>query len=77
MRTFLLLVAYITINVGVFNLLPLPALDGGRILFVLIEMIFRRPVSPKVEGWIHRIGIILLLGMIAIVTFSDILKLVR
>lgn len=77
MRTFLLLVAYITINVGMFNLLPLPALDGGRILFVLIEMIFRRPVSPKVEGWIHRIGIILLLGMIAIVTFSDILKLVR
>ena len=77
LRTFLLLIAYITINVGVFNLLPLPALDGGRILFVLIEMIFRRPVPTKFEAWIHRIGIILLLGLIAVVTFSDITKLLH
>ena len=77
LRSFLLLVAYITINVGVFNLLPLPALDGGRILFVLIEMILRRPVPPKFEAWVHRIGIILLLGLIAIVTFSDIIKLIH
>ena len=77
LRTFLLLIAYITINVGVFNLLPLPALDGGRILFVLIEMIFRRPVPPKFEAWVHRIGIILLLGLIAVVTFSDITKLLH
>ena len=77
LRSFLLLVAYITINVGVFNLLPLPALDGGRILFVLIEMIFRRPVPPKFEAWVHRIGIILLLGLIAIVTFSDVIKLIH
>ena len=77
LRTFLLLIAYITINVGVFNLLPLPALDGGRILFVLIEMIFRRPVPTKFEAWVHRIGIILLLGLIAVVTFSDITKLLH
>ena len=75
LRSFLLLVAFITINVGVFNLLPLPALDGGRILFVLIEMIFRKPVPPKYEAWVHRIGIILLLGLIAVVTASDIIKL--
>ena len=77
LRSFLLLVAYITINVGVFNLLPLPALDGGRILFVLIEMILRRPVPLRFEAWVHRIGIILLLGLIAIVTFSDIIKLIH
>ena len=75
LRTFLLLVAYITINVGVFNLLPLPALDGGRLLFVLIEMIFRKPVPPKLEAWVHRIGIALLFGLIIVVTFSDIVKL--
>ena len=63
------------INVGVFNLLPLPALDGGRILFVLIEMIVRKPVPPKYAAWVHRIGIILLLGLIAVVTASDIIKL--
>ena len=71
----MLLVAYITINVGVFNLLPLPALDGGRLLFVLIEMIFRKPVPPKLEAWVHRIGIALLFGLIIVVTFSDIVKL--
>lgn len=68
-------VAFLSINLGVINLLPLPALDGGRILFVLIEMIFRKPVPPKYEAWVHRIGIILLLGLIAVVTASDIIKL--
>lgn len=76
LRTFLLLVAYITINVGVFNLLPLPALDGGRLLFVIIEMIFRRPVPTRYEAWVHRVGIILLLGLIVLITYSDIVKLV-
>lgn len=76
LRTFLLLCAYITINVGMFNLLPIPALDGGRILFVLFEMIFRRPVPAKYEAWVHRIGIILLFGLIIFVTFSDIMKLI-
>lgn len=75
-RTFWLLVAYITINVGVFNLLPLPALDGGRLLFVIIEMVFRRPVPAKYEAWVHRIGIILLLGLIILITYSDIYKLI-
>lgn len=76
LRTFWLLVAYITINVGVFNLLPLPALDGGRLLFVIIEIIFRKPVPQKYEAWVHRIGIIVLLGFIILVTYSDIVKLI-
>lgn len=71
----LMIVSLITINVGVFNLLPLPALDGGRLLFLLWELITRRRVPPKYEGIVHAIGLILLLILIAIVTFNDIIKL--
>ena len=50
------LTAMITISLGVFNLLPLPALDGGRILFLVFEMITGKKVNPKYEGWIHALG---------------------
>ena len=72
----LMLVAFITINVGVFNLLPVPALDGGRLLFVLIEMIIRRPIPQKYESIIHATGLVLLLGLVVAVTFNDIFKLI-
>ena len=65
----------ITVNLGIMNLLPLPALDGGRLVFILIEMIFRKPVPKKYEGWVHAAGLIILLIFISVVTFSDILKL--
>ena len=65
----------IAVNLGVVNLLPLPALDGGRIVFVLIEMIFRKPVDRKIEGYIHAAGLIVLLILIAIVTVKDVIKL--
>lgn len=69
----LYLVAIISINLGVVNLLPLPALDGGRLFFLLFEMIARRPVlAKKHEALIHGIGIMLLLGFMIIVTFKDI-----
>lgn len=71
----LLLLAFITINVGVFNLLPIPALDGGRLLFLLIEIVFRKPVPQKYESFIHAAGMILLLGFVAVVTLNDIWKL--
>ena len=71
----LMLVVLISVNVGIFNLLPIPALDGGRFLFLLIELIFRKPVPPKYEGMIHAIGLLLLFGLIILVTFSDIIKL--
>ena len=54
--------AYIGVNLAVVNLLPIPALDGSRVVFTLIEMIFRKPVPKKVEGIIHTIGLFLLLG---------------
>ncbi len=70
----LMLVALLTVNVGIFNLLPLPALDGGRLLFLCWEGITRRRVPPKYEGVVHAIGLVLLLILIVIVTFSDIVK---
>ncbi len=76
--TFLyVLLALIAINIGLFNLLPLPALDGGRLLFILIEMIARKPVPRKFEGWVHAVGMVLLLALMAFVSFSDIWKLIK
>ena len=71
----LYIVALITINLGLFNLLPLPALDGGRILFVLISVIIRRKVPAKIEGIFHSAGLFLLLFFMLFITFNDITKL--
>ena len=70
----LYLMALITINLGIFNLLPIPALDGGRIFFVLIELIIRKPVPPKYEGIIHGIGFLLLILLMSYVTGNDIIR---
>lgn len=74
-KTVLQLIGMISINLGVFNLFPLPALDGGRILFTLIEMIFRKRVSRKVEGIIHTVGFVLLIGLMILVFAKDIFSL--
>ena len=66
------IMALITINLGIFNLLPLPALDGGRLLFILIEMIVRKPVPQKYEATVHAVGFALLLGFMLLVTAKDI-----
>ncbi len=65
----------IAVNLGVVNLLPLPALDGGRIVFVLIEMVFRKPVDRKIEGYIHAAGLFILLALILLITVKDVIKL--
>lgn len=70
----LMLVALITINLSVMNLLPLPALDGGRIFFLVIELLRGKPISPKYEGIVHTVGIILLFGLMAYVSFNDIVR---
>lgn len=70
------IMALITINLGIFNLLPLPALDGGRLLFILIEMIFRKPIPQKYEAVIHTIGFVLLIGFMLLVTAKDIYKVI-
>lgn len=69
------LLAFISINVGFINFLPLPAFDGGRVLFLIIEKIIGRPVNPKVENIIHSMGMVLLMILMAVITFNDIIKL--
>ena len=71
---FFLQVAELSVAVGLFNLLPVPALDGGRIVFVLFEMIRRRPVNPRLETAVHAIGFLLLLGLIVFLTIGDVRK---
>lgn len=69
------LTAYLSINLGVLNILPFPAFDGGRVLFVLIEAITRKKVDPKIEGYFHSIGFILIMLLMVYITFQDVLRL--
>lgn len=71
----LLVVALISINLGIVNLLPFPALDGGRILFLAIEAVRRKPMNQKVEVAFNAVGLVLLLGLMAVITIKDIIHL--
>ena len=66
--------AIISVNLGFMNLIPLPALDGGRLAFMVYEGITRRKPNAKVENIIHSIGFILLMGLMLYVTFNDVLR---
>lgn len=70
------LMAFISLNLGIVNMLPLPVLDGGQILILGIEGAMRRDLSMKVKEWIMRVGIVLLLALMAFVIFQDIMKVV-
>jgi regulator of sigma E protease len=65
-------IALISLALGLTNLLPIPALDGGRILFVVVEMIRGRPISPEREGMVHLVGLALLLSLMVVVLINDI-----
>ena len=71
----LYLIAFLSINVGFINLLPIPAFDGGHIVFLIIEAIKGSPVKPELEEKIHGVGMMLLLLLMAIITINDIIKL--
>ena len=71
---FLFLAVIITLNVGIVNLLPIPALDGGRLFFMLIELIRGKPINPKYEGYVHAAGFALLIGLMLFVTYNDIVR---
>jgi len=71
----LFLAVVIAMNLGVFNLLPLPALDGGRLIFHLVELIRGKPVKPEFEGYVHFAGIVLLMTFMLAITFKDIINL--
>lgn len=71
------ILALITINLGVFNLVPFPALDGGRLVFLIIEFLRGKPINPKYEIWVNTAGMLALLAFMAFVTFSDITRLIK
>lgn len=70
------LIFIISLNLGIMNLLPIPALDGGRLLFLIVEMIRRKPIPPEKEGTVHAIGMLLIFGLFIVLTYHDIVKLV-
>lgn len=70
------LAALISINLAILNLLPIPILDGGTVLFCLIEMIFRRPVHEKVQEWGMRVGLALLVALMLLATYNDIARII-
>ena len=72
---FITFIAIIALNLGILNLFPIPALDGGRLLFVLIEMIFRRRLPERVENWIHMAGFALLISLMILITCKDVYNL--
>ena len=72
----LTLTAIISINLAVVNILPIPALDGGRVFFVLIEAVKRSPIKPKFANAVNTIGFFVLIALIFIITFSDIWKII-
>ncbi len=71
----LYLAGFISVNIGIMNLLPIPALDGGRIFFVIIEAVRRKPIPPEKEGVVHFIGLVLLMGLMVFATWNDIVRL--
>ncbi|MBE6671285.1 MAG: RIP metalloprotease RseP [Ruminococcaceae bacterium] len=75
MHNLLYMCALLALNLGIFNMLPLPALDGGRFAFMLYELIFRKPVKREIEGYIHFAGLCLLLLLMVVVGYNDVLKL--
>ena len=71
------LMAVISMNLGIMNLLPFPALDGGRLVFLLVEAVRRKPVPPDKEGMVHAIGMAALIGLMVVLTYSDIMKMIK
>ena len=69
------LLVLISINLGLMNLLPIPGLDGSRLIFGLVEVIRRKPVPPEKEAMVHLIGMVFLFGLMIFFTFKDIMKL--
>ncbi|MDR7606642.1 MAG: RIP metalloprotease RseP, partial [Armatimonadota bacterium] len=72
--SYLFMTAFLSVMIGLFNLLPLPALDGGRLAFLLVEAVRRRAVDPRREGYVHLVGFALLLLLVLALTYRDILR---
>ncbi len=75
LEAYISLLILISVNLGLVNLLPIPGLDGSRLLFLIVEAVIRRPLNRKVEATIHLAGYVLLLGLFVVLTYRDILHL--
>lgn len=75
--TMLEIVVLLSVNLGILNLLPLPALDGGRLLFMFVEVLRGKPVSPEKEGMVHFAGLVVLMVLMVFIMYNDIMKLIR
>jgi regulator of sigma E protease len=73
---FLFFIAYVSVSIGFLNILPFPALDGGHIVYALIEAVIRRPISTKVKLWTQQIGLALLIALVIFVSYHDIVRIV-
>ena len=71
------LLVMISVNLGLFNLIPIPGLDGSRIVFLIIEAVRRKPVPQKVEAYVHMAGYALLFGLMIVLTYKDVLNIFR
>ena len=61
----------LSLSLALFNILPIPALDGGRLFFIVLEGITGKRVNPRIEGYIHTVGMVILLGLVALITLKD------
>lgn len=76
LQNIMYIVMVLTINLGIMNLLPFPALDGGRIFFIFVELLRGKPVKPEFEGYIHFAGMVILMLFMVFVTYNDIARLI-
>jgi regulator of sigma E protease len=67
-------IAFLSVNLGILNLLPLPALDGGRLAFLVVEGVRRRPIDPAKEQRFHYVGLMVLLGLVLLISYNDIVR---
>jgi regulator of sigma E protease len=75
-QSLLYLLVIISINLGIMNLLPVPALDGGRLIFLLWEAITRKPVNKQIEAYINGVGLLILMGFMLLITMKDIITII-
>ncbi len=75
--TMLEIIVLLSVNLGILNLLPLPALDGGRLLFMFVEVVRGKPISPEKEGMVHFAGLVVLMVLMVFIMYNDIMRLVQ
>lgn len=75
--TMLQIVVLLSVNLGIMNLLPIPALDGGRLVFMLVEVVRGKPVPPEKEGMVHFAGLVVLMVLMVFIMYNDIMRLLR